>query len=49
MVRDAHHIEAASACSYPQREGNRVEALVDGEPAFEQICRAVEKARASNG
>ena len=47
MVSDSHHIEAASACSYPQREGNRVEALVDGGPAFEQICRAVEKARAS--
>lgn len=33
--------------SYPVREGNTVRLWVDGEPAFERICRAIEGARRS--
>lgn len=47
MTVDPDYIEAASACSYPRRDGNRVEALVDGMAAFERICQSVEGARAS--
>ncbi len=33
--------------SYPVRTGNRVQPLVDGEPAFRRICESIEAARHS--
>ena len=47
MQRDASHIPYVTSGSYPIREGNTVEPLVDGEPAFLRICEAVEMARRS--
>ena len=38
------HIPFADNGSYPVREGNRVAPLVDGEPAFRRICKAIEAA-----
>jgi cardiolipin synthase len=47
MNRDASHIPAATAGAYPQRSGNALRPLIDGEPAFRRICEAVEQARKS--
>ena len=45
---EAHgHIPFASSCAYPVRTGNRVQPLVDGEPAFRRICQAIENAQHS--
>lgn len=41
------HVPFVASGSYPARDGNLVVPLVDGEPAFSEICRAVEAARAS--
>jgi len=46
-MRDGQHIEPATSGSYPLREGNFVRPLVDGGPAFERICSAVEAAQHS--
>jgi len=46
-MRDGQHIEPATSGSYPLREGNLVRPLVDGGPAFERICTAVEAAQHS--
>ncbi|UCE84936.1 MAG: phosphatidylserine/phosphatidylglycerophosphate/cardiolipin synthase family protein [Deltaproteobacteria bacterium] len=47
MTRDASHIPHVESGSYPVRAGNRVRPLVDGEPAFRAIRRAVEAAQHS--
>ncbi len=47
MLRDASHIPCVSSGSYPLRPGCAVKPLVDGEPAFERICAAVDAARKS--
>jgi cardiolipin synthase len=44
---DESHIPHAKNCSYPPRSGNSVRPLVDGRPAFERICQAVEGASES--
>ena len=36
------HIPFASTGSYPVRTGNHVRPLIDGEPAFRRICKAVD-------
>ncbi len=46
-MRDGQHIEPSTSGSYPLREGNLVRPLVDGGPAFERICTAVEAAQHS--
>ncbi|GGF09326.1 phospholipase [Aliidongia dinghuensis] len=43
----AAYIPAATACSYPVRDGNLIRPLVDGVPAFTRIGAAVEAARHS--
>jgi cardiolipin synthase len=43
----ASHVPFVSSGSYPVRGGNVVRPLVDGVPAFSEICRAVERAEAS--
>jgi phosphatidylserine/phosphatidylglycerophosphate/cardiolipin synthase-like enzyme len=43
----AAHIPPVESGSYPLRDGNQVRPLVDGEPAFRAICRAVQAARHS--
>jgi phosphatidylserine/phosphatidylglycerophosphate/cardiolipin synthase-like enzyme len=40
-------IPFAASGSYPVRAGNRVRPLIDGEPAFNRICEAVEAAQHS--
>ncbi len=47
MKREAAHIPHVESGSYPLRAGNQLRPLVDGEPAFRTICRAVESARRS--
>ena len=47
MKRAAAHIPHVESGSYPLRDGNQVRPLVDGEPAFRAICRAVEAAQHS--
>jgi cardiolipin synthase A/B len=37
----------AARASYPEREGNHVKPLIDGEPAFRRICEAIESAKRS--
>jgi len=46
-IRDARHIPAARAGAYPVRGGNAVRPLVDGEPAFQRVCEAIEAAQRS--
>ncbi len=41
------NVPAARRGAYPLRSGNAVRPLVDGEPAFQRICEAVEAARES--
>jgi phosphatidylserine/phosphatidylglycerophosphate/cardiolipin synthase-like enzyme len=41
------HIPFAQAGSYPVRSSNRVQPLVDGEPAFRRICEAIDSAQHS--
>jgi cardiolipin synthase A/B len=45
--RAGPHIPFLSTGSYPSRTGNRVRALVDGEPAFRRIVAAVDAAQHS--
>ena len=45
--KSAPHIPHAVSGAYPLRPGNRVNPLVDGEPAFRRICEAVEGASRS--
>ena len=45
MERDGAHVPFVECGSYPLRSGNWVQPLVDGGPAFERICAAVEAAR----
>ena len=40
-------IPPAARCAYPLRPGNVVRPLIEGSPAFERICEAVESARHS--
>jgi len=40
-------IPPAARAAYPLRPGNAVRPWIDGVPAFERICRAVEEARHS--
>jgi len=47
QVRAHGHIPFAHSCAYPVRAGNRVQPLVDGEPAFRRICEAIERAQHS--
>lgn len=47
MQRDGDHVPFVSSGAYPLRAGNWVRPLVDGQPAFERICSAVEAARKS--
>jgi phosphatidylserine/phosphatidylglycerophosphate/cardiolipin synthase-like enzyme len=47
MPHRAAHVPPVESGSYPRREGNAVRPWVDGEPAFDRICRAVETARRS--
>lgn len=47
MKRDAEHIPFTDTGSYPLRAGNAVRPLVDGVPAFQRICEAVDAARHS--
>ncbi|MCP3986758.1 MAG: hypothetical protein GY723_20425, partial [bacterium] len=47
MRRDADHIPYVTSGSYPIRDGNTVRPLVDGGPAFQRICQAVEAAKRS--
>ncbi len=47
MKRDAEHIPFTDTGSYPIRAGNAVRPLVDGVPAFQRICKAVDAARHS--
>lgn len=47
MKRDAEHIPFTDTGSYPIRAGNAVRPLVDGVPAFQRICDAVDAARHS--
>ncbi len=47
MQRDGDHVPFVRSGSYPIRAGNDVRPLVDGGPAFDRICRAVESARRS--
>jgi phosphatidylserine/phosphatidylglycerophosphate/cardiolipin synthase-like enzyme len=47
MKRDAPHIPFVTSGSYPIRSGNAVRPLVDGAPAFNRICEAIESARHS--
>src|SRR4051794_30391864 len=47
LKRDAEHIPFTDTGSYPIRAGNVVRALVDGVPAFQRICEAVDAARHS--
>lgn len=47
MKRDAEHIPFTDTGSYPIRAGNAVRPLVDGVPAFQSICEAVDAARHS--
>jgi phosphatidylserine/phosphatidylglycerophosphate/cardiolipin synthase-like enzyme len=39
------HIPFASTGAYPVRAGNRVDPLIDGEPAFRRICDAIDQAQ----
>ncbi|MEQ1754548.1 MAG: phosphatidylserine/phosphatidylglycerophosphate/cardiolipin synthase family protein [Micropepsaceae bacterium] len=41
------HIPFATTGSYPVRTGNLVRPLIDGEPAFRRICKAIEGAKRS--
>jgi phosphatidylserine/phosphatidylglycerophosphate/cardiolipin synthase-like enzyme len=43
-LRD-HHIPSVGSGSYPVRGGCAVRPLVDGEPAFREICQAIESAK----
>jgi phosphatidylserine/phosphatidylglycerophosphate/cardiolipin synthase-like enzyme len=43
-IRDARHVPPAVGGAYPVRGGNAVRPLVDGGPAFQRICEAVEAA-----
>lgn len=43
----AARIPPAARASYPRRGGNAVRPLVDGAPAFERICTAIEEAASS--
>jgi len=43
----AAQVPAAGSGAYPLRPGNRIAPLIDGEPAFRRICRAIEAARSS--
>ena len=47
MQRDGAYIPFAESGSYPIRPGNAVRPLVDGEPAFREICQTVDAARKS--
>jgi len=40
-------IPAAVSASYPQRPGNLIRLLIDGEPAFRRICEAIDAAQRS--
>jgi cardiolipin synthase A/B len=40
------HIPFVTTGAYPVRAGNRVHALIDGEPAFRRICDAIDQAQA---
>ena len=44
MKRDAEHIPFTDTGSYPIRAGNAVRPLVDGVPALQRICEAVDAA-----
>ena len=46
-MRDAARIPPAERAAYPLRRGNRVRPWIDGAPAFDRICAAVEAARRS--
>ena len=39
------HIPFVTTGAYPVRAGNRVRPLVDGEPAFRQVCDAIDRAQ----
>jgi cardiolipin synthase len=41
------HVPVTDRASYPARPSNRVRPLIDGEPAFQRICEAVDAARHS--
>ena len=47
MAGISSYIPFSKNCSYPPRAGNAAEPLIDGGPAFERICRAVEAASES--
>lgn len=47
VTQHAAHIPPVETGTYPLRAGNRVRPLVDGEPAFDAIGRAVEAAQHS--
>ncbi len=47
MKRDGDHIPFVISGPYPIRDGNHVEPLIDGEPAFRRICEATELASKS--
>ena len=47
MQRDGDYIPSTTSGSYPVRAGNRLQPLVDGEPAFRRICEAIEAAKQS--
>jgi cardiolipin synthase len=47
MIEPKPHIPFPVSGSYPARSGNQVQPLIDGEPAFQRICEAVEAARHS--
>jgi len=47
MPERAAHVPSVDSGSYPIRDGCAVTPLVDGGPAFERICQAVEAARTS--
>lgn len=41
------HIPFITSGSYPVRIGNRIRPLIDGEPAFREVCAAIEHAQSS--
>jgi phosphatidylserine/phosphatidylglycerophosphate/cardiolipin synthase-like enzyme len=47
MPHRAAHVPPVESGSYPRRDGNAARPWVDGEPAFNRICEAVEAARRS--
>lgn len=43
------HIPFATTGTYPVRSGNWLRPLIDGEPAFQRICEAVDAAQHAFG